>query len=599
MPIDPLYGIELTANELTNNIPMAPLYVVTPNNKFIPAKADAQGRLELGAVTLEIGDLEIGAIELKDHTTDDRVHITPDNEIVSEARLHDESGIGITSTLVGIKQGIDVNVVGGTAISASTDEDDSVPASMTLAALINLTYGYDGVDWQRINSTAGRMHVDGSGVTQPISAVSLPLPTGAATEATLATRATEATLGAVETNTDNLDVLLSTRATELTLSTLNAKFVSGTDIGDVTINNGSGAGAVNIQDGGNTITVDGTIAATQSGTWDINNISGTISLPTGAATEATLSTLATEATLSSFRTDFNAVDFATETTLAGIKAATDNLTFAATRLLVDGSGVTQPVSGTITADIGTTGGLLLDSTFTGRINTLGQKLSAASTPVVLASDQSAIPVSQSGTWDINNISGTISLPTGAATEATLSTLNGKIPSGLTVTSTRLLVDGSGVTQPISAVSLPLPTGAATEATLATRATEATLATRLADATFTGRINTLGQKTMANSTPVVLASDQSFLQSSTATLSNIAASATSVTLLASNTIRRGASIHNDSNQILYVKFGTTASSSSYTVRMVPQAHYEVPFGYTGQIDGIWVSANGNARVTELT
>lgn len=64
----------------------------------------------------------------------------------------------------------------------------------------------------------------------------------------------------------------------------------------------------------------------------------------------------------------------------------------------------------------------------------------------------------------------------------------------------LRVDPTGTTtQPISAATLPLPTGAATEATLATR---------LADATFTARINTLGQKTSANSTPVVLASDQS-------------------------------------------------------------------------------------------
>ncbi len=55
------------------------------------------------------------------------------------------------------------------------------------------------------------------------------------------------------------------------------------------------------------------------------------------------------------------------------------------------------------------------------------------------------------------------LPTGAATESTLSTLNGKVPSNLTVTSTRLLVDGSGVTQPISAAALPLPTGASTAA----------------------------------------------------------------------------------------------------------------------------------------
>ena len=49
-------------------------------------------------------------------------------------------------------------------------------------------------------------------------------------------------------------------ALETTLSAINAKLVSGTDIGDVTINNGSGASAVNIQDGGNIITVDGTIA---------------------------------------------------------------------------------------------------------------------------------------------------------------------------------------------------------------------------------------------------------------------------------------------------------------------------------------------------
>lgn len=50
-------------------------------------------------------------------------------------------------------------------------------------------------------------------------------------------------------------------------STLGAN--SGVDIGDVTINNASGASAVNIQDGGNTITVDGTVAVTNS---DITSI---------------------------------------------------------------------------------------------------------------------------------------------------------------------------------------------------------------------------------------------------------------------------------------------------------------------------------------
>jgi hypothetical protein len=96
--------------------------------------------------------------------------------------------------------------------------------------------------------------------------------------------------------------------------------------------------------------------------------------------------------------------------------------------------------------------------------------------------------------------------------------------------------------------------------------------------------------------VVLTTKQA---ASTGTLSNVASSASSVTLLASNANRLGATIHNDSIEIMYVKFGTTASATSYTVKMVADAYYEVPFGYTGRIDGIWASADGNARVTELT
>jgi hypothetical protein len=48
---------------------------------------------------------------------------------------------------------------------------------------------------------------------------------------------------------------------------------------------------------------------------------------------------------------------------------------------------------------------------------LGSALSAASLPIVIASDQVAVAVKQSGTWNITNVSGTISLPTGASTSA--------------------------------------------------------------------------------------------------------------------------------------------------------------------------------------
>lgn len=89
---------------------------------------------------------------------------------------------------------------------------------------------------------------------------------------------------------------------------------------------------------------------------------------------------------------------------------------------------------------------------------------------------------------------------------------------------------------------------------------------------------------------------------TATLSNVASSASSVTVLASNSSRKGAMIFNDSTQVLYLKFGATASATSYTVQISAGAYYELPaspYMFTGILDGIWAAANGNARVTEIT
>lgn len=84
----------------------------------------------------------------------------------------------------------------------------------------------------------------------------------------------------------------------------------------------------------------------------------------------------------------------------------------------------------------------------------------------------------------------------------------------------------------------------------------------------------------------------------ATLTNVASSTSSVELLAANGKRSGAIIYNDSTAILYVKFGATASTSSYTVQVPSQGSYNLPApAYAGEVDGIWASANGNARVTE--
>lgn len=88
-------------------------------------------------------------------------------------------------------------------------------------------------------------------------------------------------------------------------------------------------------------------------------------------------------------------------------------------------------------------------------------------------------------------------------------------------------------------------------------------------------------------------------SDTATLSNVTGATSSTTLLAANTSRLGAIIFNDSTARLFVKFGSTASDTSFTVRLDPLEYYEVPFSYRGIITGIWSDALGAARMTELT
>lgn len=90
-------------------------------------------------------------------------------------------------------------------------------------------------------------------------------------------------------------------------------------------------------------------------------------------------------------------------------------------------------------------------------------------------------------------------------------------------------------------------------------------------------------------------------STSPTVTAVSDTASSTTLLASNTSRKGATIVNDSSARLYVKLGTTASTTSYTISLGQHDYLEVPFSYTGRIDGIWASDpnDGGARVTELT
>lgn len=100
----------------------------------------------------------------------------------------------------------------------------------------------------------------------------------------------------------------------------------------------------------------------------------------------------------------------------------------------------------------------------------------------------ALNTSPSGGGSGGSVTVTASaLPTGAATEATLASVDAKLPAL------------SGGSVPVTVTASALPAGAATEATLAA---------------ISANTPALGQATMAASTPVVIASDQSAVTTTT-------------------------------------------------------------------------------------
>jgi hypothetical protein len=224
----------------------------------------------------------------------------------------------------------------------------------------------------------------------------------------------------------------------------------------------------------------------------------------------------------------------------------------------------------------------------------------------------ALPAGTNNIGDVDVVS--TALPTGAATSAKQDTLIGHVDGleGLLTTidgDTGALagtVSGNELQVDVLTVPSPLSTAGNGTAAAAHRVTIASDSTGVIAVTDNGGSLTVDGTVAVSNFPATQPVSGTFWQATqpvsgtffqatqpvslaatvvtkqradTATLSNVASSATSVTVLATNTSRLGCSIQNDSTEVLYLKFGTTASSTSYTVKMAADAHYEVPFGYT--------------------
>jgi hypothetical protein len=183
--------------------------------------------------------------------------------------------------LVNLGANNDVTVTGTVTVNAGTNMNTSAlalesggnlaAAATSLATLDNIVAGNEAqVDVVTLPSgsvaatTAKTADFDTGAGTDTVAMFGVALPASGG-----------AVAGGTSTNPIRVDPTGSTTqpvsgtvalgAGSASVGTLGAN--DGIDIGDVTINNASGAAAVNIQDGGNTITVDGTVAATQSGNW--------------------------------------------------------------------------------------------------------------------------------------------------------------------------------------------------------------------------------------------------------------------------------------------------------------------------------------------
>jgi hypothetical protein len=280
------------------------------------------------------------------------------------------------------------------------------------------------------------------------------------------------------------------------------------------------------------------------------------------------------------------------TTSAGSGASTGLLTVQG-----NASGTPIPITGSITAtnpSVSTTAAAVPTSaTFVGgEVQTLQSGLTAGdlyplslTTAGLLRVDGSNVtqPVSgtvaatQSGTW-------TVQPGNTANTTPWLATINQGGNSATVTVANALKVDGSAVTQPVSGtVTANAGTG-----------TFNVVGTGTAGAPGTAALTVQG---ISSGTPVNVLSNHS----TTGTITSVAGATSSTTLLAANTARVSATIYNDtsSGNILYIALAGTATTSSYTIKLWPGSYWDLPVNYTGIITGIWTSASGNARITELT
>lgn len=504
------------------------------------------------------------------------------------------------------------------------------------------------------------LKVDGSAVTQPVSATSLPLPTGASTSAnqTNASQKTQIVDGSgnvIASTSNALNVAITSggaggtqyaegittspatgtvalgryqsSAPTLTTGQLYAPQLDANGNLKVSIASGGGSGgtsssfaatfpttgtAIGAKNGSNMVNLaaDGSsnllvnlataipagsnaigsitntsFIATQATGTNLHTVVDSGSVTANAGTNLNTSALALETggNLASIKTDTDNLNTAQGATTSGLKGpiiqgavttAAPTYTTATTNplslttagaLRTDASGSTQPISGTITANAGTgtfniqTNAAVNIAQIAGATALTGHGVASGALRVELPTDGTGVVGLNAGTQTV----GSIASVTTSIVPGTAATNLGKA---------RAATPGTTDTGTLS---------------LSVRNDNAATAVNAANATYgVESVDTNGTQFVRQA------------PNNTSAITNVAGSATSVTLLSANAARRNFVIYNNSTSDCYVKYGTTASSTSFTYYLPSLGTLQDEF-YAGRIDAIWIAANGSAQITEVS
>lgn len=208
------------------------------------------------------------------------------------------------------------------------------------------------------------------------------------------------------------------------------------------------------------------------------------------------------------------------------------------------------------------------------------------------------PTNPIGTMPVFNDGGVIKSVSDTTPLPVAATLS--IPNPLPVTvdnfpstqpiSGNVTVDNFPATQPVSIAVMPTTPVTGTFF-------QATQPVSIATMPTTPVTGTFFQATQPVSIAATIAVKE--VRSTTPSQSSVSVTNSNTSILASNSNRLGATFYNEGAAICYLKLGSTASITSYTIQIQVGGYYEIPFGYTGAIFGITSAGTATLRVTEIS